>query len=240
MEASVDFMHSVTYGRYKIDFTLLYCDRRTMEIAVHPDGTVIAKAPLQSDITLIKNKILKRARWILNQRNYFNKFNPKTPGRCYVNGETHLYLGKQYRLKLTEGPENSVKLSRGYFHITCRGELTQVAARKLLYKWYLEKAQIQFAESMDRCWQKFNSFGIIKPKLSIKRMQKRWGSFSKNGIITINTDLIRAPKDCIDYVITHELCHQKHNNHSKEFYNLLDYVIPCWEKIKHKLELSML
>lgn len=80
-----------------------------------PDSTVIVKAPVQSDIALIEKKIIKRARWILKAQNYFKQFNPKTPDRCYVNGETHLYLGKQYRLKLAEGMENSVKLSRGFF-----------------------------------------------------------------------------------------------------------------------------
>ena len=70
-------------------------------------------------------------------------------------------------------------------------------------------------------------------------MQKRWGSLSDKGTVTLNTDLIRAPKECIDYVVTHELCHLKYNNHGPEFYKLLDSVIPGWEKIKHKLELSM-
>ncbi len=231
--------HSVVYGRKTIDFSLFYCDRKTMEIAVHPDSTVIVKAPVQSDITLIEKKIITRARWILRQLNYFKQFNSKTPDRCYVNGETHLYLGKQYRLKLSEGPENSIKLSRVFFHVTCRNEATQDIAKKLLNQWYSKKAQLQFAESMDRCWQKFNSLGIGKPRLSIKRMQKRWGSLSGKGTVTLNTDLIRAPKECIDYVVTHELCHLKYHDHSPEFYKLLDSVIPGWEKIKHKLELSM-
>lgn len=234
---------SVVYGQKTIDFTLFYCDRKTMEIAVHPDSTVIVKAPVQSDITLIEKKIIKRARWILRQLNYFKQFTPKTPDRCYVNGETHWYLGKQYRLKLAIGAENSVKLSHGFFHITCRNEPTPETAKKLLNQWYSEKAQQQFAQSLDRCWQKFNNLGIGigigKPKLSIKRMQKRWGSLSDKGTITLNTDLVRAPKECIDYVVTHELCHLKYHNHSPEFYKLLDSVIPGWEKIKHKLELSM-
>jgi hypothetical protein len=111
MEALIHYNQlSVVYGRKTIDFSLLYCDRKTMEIAVLPDSTVIVKAPVQSDIALIEKKIRKQARWILRQLNYFKQFNPKTPDRCYVNGETHLYLGKQYRLKLVEGPENSVKI----------------------------------------------------------------------------------------------------------------------------------
>ena len=92
---------------------------------------------------------------------------------------------------------------------------------------------------MDRCWQKFNGLGIDQPKLSIKRMQKRWGSLSDKGTVTLNTDLIRAPKECIDYVVTHELCHLNNHDHSPEVYKLLDAVIPGWYKIKHILELSL-
>jgi predicted metal-dependent hydrolase len=80
---------------------------------------------------------------------------------------------------------------------------------------------------------------MVQPKLSMKRMQKRWGSLSDKGTVTLNIDLIRAPKECIDYVVTHELCHLKYHDHSPEFYKLLDAVLPGWEKIKHKLELCM-
>jgi len=234
-----DAKRSIVYGRKTIEYNLCYCDRKTMEIAVHPDGTVIAKAPMDSDIALIEKKINKRARWILRQLEYFRQFTPKTPDRCYVNGETHLYLGKQYRLKLTKGNQESVKLSRGFFHITSRDEPTPEITRKLLNKWYLKKASVQFEESLERCWPKLNRFAFTKPAISIKRMKKRWGSMSYKGMITLNTNLIRAPKECIDYVVIHELCHLKYRDHSPAFYKLLDSVIPGWEKTKHKLELCM-
>ncbi|MBI9108668.1 MAG: M48 family metallopeptidase [Spirochaetales bacterium] len=210
-----------------------------MEIAVHPDSTVIVKAPMDSDILLIEKKINKRARWILKQINYYKQFTPKTPVRCYINGETHLYLGRQYRLKIAQGNENSVKLTKGFFQITCREEPTPEITKMLLQKWYLEKAHIKINESMDRCWSKFYNFPYSKPVISIKRMQKRWGSLSGKGTVTLNTDLVKAPKECIDYVVTHELCHLKYHDHSNEFYKLLDSVTPGWEKIKHKLELRM-
>ncbi len=98
---------------------------------------------------------------------------------------------------------------------------------------------MQFNDSMDRCWSKFNSSSFTKPTISIKRMKKRWGSLSDKGTVTLNTDLVKAPKECIDYVVIHELCHLKYHDHSKEFYTLLDFVTPGWEKIKHKLELSL-
>ncbi|NLB68600.1 MAG: M48 family metallopeptidase, partial [Lentisphaerae bacterium] len=172
--------------------------------------------------------------------NYFKQFNPKTPDRCYVNGETHLYLGKQYRLKLAEGTENSVKLSRGFFNVICRHEPTPEVTKKMLNQWYHEKAQLQFTESMERCWRKFEHLDLAKPKLSTARMLKRWGSISNRGTITLNTELIKVPKECIDYVITHELCHLKHHNHGPDFYKLLGSVLPDWEKLKNKLELNVI
>jgi len=77
------------------------------------------------------------------------------------------------------------------------------------------------------------------PRLQVRRNEKRWGSLSRGGILTLNTDLIRAPRECIDYVITHELCHLKCHDHSPEFYRLLEKVMPDWEKRKHKLELAL-
>lgn len=230
---------SIVYGSKIIDYHLYYCDRRTMEIAVQPDSLIIVKAPMDSDLLTIEKKINKRARWIIRQLNYFKQFTPKTPSRCYVNGETHLYLGKQYRLKIAMGTEDSVKLSRGFFQITCRDKLTPGIAQKLLNRWYLEKAFLQFNESMERCWPKFNKFDFTKPSISIKRMQKRWGSLTDKGTVILNVDLVKAPKECIDYVVIHELCHLKYNFHGPDFYKLLDSMSPGWEKIKKKLELTM-
>lgn len=230
---------SFVYGRKIIEYSLSYCNRKTLEIAVHPDNTVIVKAPIDSDILMIEKKINKRVRWIIKQLNYFKQFTPKTPSRSYVNGETHLYLGKQYRIKITVGTDDGVKLSRGFFLITCKDEATPEIAQKLLNKWYLERAALQFKESMERCWPKFNQFDLPKPSLAIKRMQKRWGSLTNKGTVVLNTDLVKAPKECIDYVVIHELCHLKHHNHGPEFYKLLGAMIPNWEKVKHKLERTL-
>ncbi len=125
---------TVIYGRETIEYSLFYSKRKTLEISVHPDSTVIVKVPIDSDILLIEQKINKRARWILKQLNYFKQFTPRTPERCYINGETHLYLGKQYRLRVTQGNENCVKLSRGIFKVTCREEPSPEITKRLLQK----------------------------------------------------------------------------------------------------------
>jgi len=230
---------SFFYGQKTITYNLFFNNRKTLEIAVHPDTAVVVRAPLDSEISLIERKILKRARWILKQIRYFQQFSPKTPERCYVNGETHLYLGKQFRLNVTQGQENSVKLTRGIFNVTCLEKPTPEIIKKMMQDWYLQKATSQFDKSLIRCFAKFDGLNLSMPPISIKRMQKRWGSLSKKGALTLNSDLIKAPWECIDYVVTHELCHLKHHDHSAKFYQLLDSLMPEWKKIKHKLELHM-
>ena len=66
--------------------------------------------------------------------------------------------------------------------------------------------------------------------MQIKRMRKRWGSLSANGMLTLKTDLIRSPRECIDYVVVHELSHLRYKNHDPKFYGFLDKVMPDWKK----------
>ena len=75
------------------------------------------------------------------------------------------------------------------------------------------------------------------PELVVREMQRRWGSFLEGNKIILNPRLVHVPKDCIDYVITHELCHMEHKKHDKNFYKLLDEKCPGWKKVKDKLEI---
>lgn len=234
--ARQDGKHQLAYGTRIIEYNLLYRDRKTMEIAVHPDADVIIKAPRDFDFAFIENKILKRAGWILRKQNYFRSLNPRTPPRHYVGGETHLYLGRQYRLKLIKAEEESVKLSKGYLYITHKNKSSPSLIKALLQEWYTDKAKLQFAECMNRSWKKFEKYGYKRPSLRIRWMKRRWGSLTAKNIATLNTDLIRTPKQCIEYVIIHELCHLKHRNHGPEFYKLLASILPNWKKLKTDLE----
>lgn len=91
---------AVLFGREAIRFKLFFVDRKTMEIAVHPDQTVIVKAPVGANYTAVEQKVRKRAGWIKRQLDFFRQFDPRTPRRNYVGGETHLYLGRRYRIKI--------------------------------------------------------------------------------------------------------------------------------------------
>lgn len=229
----------ITYGSILIQFQVIHMARKTLEIAVHPDSAVVIKAPVETRFEDIQTQVTKRAGWIKRQIEYFRQFEPRTPPRQYLGGETHLYLGRQYRLKISSGERDEVKLMRGYFQIEVKGSVSPDKVKCLLDAWYAEKATDRFRESFERCWPSFEKLSIKRPRLQIRRMKKRWGSLSKNGTLTLNADLIRAPKGCIDYVVVHELCHLQCHDHSPAFYRLLDMMMPDWKKRKHKLEMAL-
>ena len=116
-------MRQLQYGTTVIDYVLDYAERRTLGVRVSPDGRVSVTAPPGTDLATIERKLLSRAAWIRRQRDYFLSFQPRTSERRYVSGETHLYLGKRYRLKVhrvDEEGEEGVRLERGYLHLrTC-------------------------------------------------------------------------------------------------------------------------
>ena len=105
-------------------------------------------------------------------------------------------------------------------------------------RWYREKAEELFAKIFLESWRFFKKRGVKKPILKLRRMKARWGSLSTEGRMTLNLNLIQADKECIEYVIFHELCHLYHYNHSADFYKLLSNKMPDWLRRKKKLELT--
>ena len=229
---------TLTYDGETIPFHLSYSKRKSLEIAVHPDGSVVVKAPLGSDEILIQAFLYQRLRWIRRQLRYFAQFEPRTPKRQFVGGESHLYLGKQYRLKIRLSDTDEVLLKRGFFHIQAVDDEPEHIAM-LLEAWYRSKAEVYFAQVFEECWQLFQKKGVKKPVLRIRKMKTLWGSFSVKRGITLNLELIKAPRECIEYVVIHELCHLLHLNHGPEFYSLLEQFLPDWTKRKHKLETTL-
>jgi predicted metal-dependent hydrolase len=157
--------------------------------------------------------VQKRAAWNLRQQREFESYPPELPPRRYVSGESHPYLGKQYRLKVIEAEVDSVKLTSGRFLVRVRDNLVADQVKRLLDEWYRKQAQRVFAERLEACYPKIKRYGIPYPELSIRTMEKRWGSCSAEGHLILNLKLIQVPKPYIDYFILHELCHLKEHLH---------------------------
>lgn len=233
-----DFASSIIYGDEEIFFEVFYKIRETMEIGVHPDGRVIVKAPVNTAPDVIRARLEKRGRWITKQIRYFREFHPCTPPRRYVGGETHLFLGRQYRLKIAKRDYNEVKLKGSFFQVGTPDPKNTCMVKELLDRWYKEHARLVFSRRLEQYGEVVKKLKVPSPRIRLRKMSRRWGSCSKSGDILLNTDLIRAPLYCIDYVIMHELCHLKEHTHSKGYFRLLSKYMPDWEKRKERLERS--
>lgn len=232
--------HRIRYGEHTIDFSITRRDRTTLEIAVEPDASVMVAAPLDATIEVIKAKVHKRAAWIRRQQNFFIQYMPRTPERRFVAGETHLYLGRQYRLKLVAHTQERVKLIRGFITVQTHRPGRPNVTRDLVETWYREKAHLKFRERIEVNLQRFSNPDAFRPEgLIVRHLRQRWGSMSPSHRLLLNHRLIEAPVDAIDYVITHELCHIAEPHHGAKFFALMDRVMPDWPKRKGRLERLM-
>ena len=223
----------IQYGATIIDYDIEFAQRKTLSICVNPDSSVCLKAPIDATLEQIQQKVHKRASWILKQKRFFESFGTSTTKRQYISGESHLYLGRQYMLRVKESNVNAVHYQNNIIEIECRHKKD---AGILLQTWYRQRANVKFQEYAQPIIERFSIYGVKPQSLSIKKMDKRWGYCTIDGHITLNPRLICAPRCCIEYVITHELCHLIYRSHNKEFYALLTKEMPHWERWKNKLE----
>lgn len=229
----------IEYGRETIRYEVRFLpSRRTLGIEVHPDQRVVIRAPLGCAEDVIADRVRKRASWISRQIADFQRYSPRTPPRQFVSGEAHLYLGRQYRLKVGVGETASICMTRGQLLVTVPGNADPDRVRAMLQRWYLERARKTFGEVLEQCLPRFKGHQL--PRLIVRAMQSRWGSLSPAGNMTLNASLVRAPRACIEYVVTHELCHLRHRDHDASFFRLLGRMMPDWEERKRRLETALL
>ena len=227
---------AITFGKQRIPFVLEYRDRERLAISVHPDRSVTVAAPNGRTSEEVLEHVQRRAAWIVKQRAHFDQYHPLTPAHRYLAGETHMYLGRQYRLKVIKAQVRAVKLVGRFLRVAVADRDDTGAIHRLLDAWYRTHAIAIFAHRLDICLRSARSLGVSRPEIVVRKMGKRWGSCTKAGLILLNSELVKTPPYCIEYVIMHELCHLKVHDHSPKFYRLLTRCMPDWEQRKQRLK----
>ena len=227
-----------SYGGESIAFSRAprKANAKSVLIKVHPDCRVVALAPESASDAEVITAVQKRGRWVHTQLKEFRSQNEHVLPRRYVSGETHLYLGRQYLLKVNvaESYAQGVKLLRGVLEVYVTDSSPENVQR-VLSAWYRLRAREVFRERLlalvpQALWVE------SLPPIRLFDMKKQWGNCSPNGLLTLNPHLVKAPKACIDYVLLHELCHIAEHNHSDRFYRLMSQVMPQWESVKQRLD----
>ncbi len=226
------------WGKYSFDYFILKEDRKTISVRVTPKMKVIVKCPEKIKDSELEEYLKRKYNWIAEQLDFFKKFQGKQE-KQYISGEAVLYLGRQYKLVIKKGEDERIVLKGGELHLFVEdGRGNAEYNETILRNWYNRRAREIFTKRFEEMIKKFD-FNFY-PILIVRKMDKKWGSFTGQRRIILNPKLIQASRDCVDYVITHELCHFKYRDHGSKFYKLLTSKMPNWEKVRDKLEMRFL
>lgn len=227
----------VMLGSERVSYTLIRSERRTLGITVNPDSSLTVAAPQNATEEVILARLQRRGSWILRTRRDFDAHRPRTPPRKYLSGETHWFLGREYRLRVDPDARPGVWLTATHLMVGGIGpdEISRVRIR--VQRWYQREGRSAMSLRYGEALRLFHLAGTPQPRLIVRPMEKRWGSLTPGGrALILNRSLTEADVGLIDYVIVHELCHLVHPNHGAEFLKLLTFRMPDWRARKDRLE----
>ena len=229
--------HEVTLGGEVRRYRLRRSARRTLAITVEPGGALVVTAPERATMAQVEAVLRRRREWVRRRTREVAALPPLALPREWVSGETHRYLGRQYRLRLAMGALATVRLVGKWFLVTVPVPGDPAQVRRAMERWYLTHARETFARRMEALVRGTSLLGLTEaPPLIVRRLEKRWGSCSPEGRILVNVDAVKLSVGCVDYLLLHELCHLREPNHGSAFWRLLDACMPDWERWRKRLD----
>ncbi|MDE5763726.1 MAG: M48 family metallopeptidase [Ruminococcus sp.] len=225
----------------EIEFVFERKNIKNINLRIRHDGNIYVSAPEKVSEKTADSFVISRCRYIKNAVEGFKRNNIPKYEMQYISGENVTFLGKNMRLKIEKDSHEYINCDGVYVYIHVKRPDYYNRKKNLLNNWLDEQCINVFSEIMQAVHRKFIPYGVEYPQLKIRNMSSRWGScLSDRGIVTLNKRLIEAPKNCIEYVVYHEFCHFVHPNHSKNFYSLLQVMLPDWRESKKILESTLI
>lgn len=223
-----------------IEFEIIRGNRvKTSEIIVEPNK-VIVRAPAKKSVDEVKQIVKRKADWIVRKQQEYQKLALEISNSSFEHNTTLPYLGKNYKLQIfTNYKTDKIRLIGGEFLVTLRsGEADDAKRVKILYEnWLMDRAETLF---LSKVKEYAKAIGVSPKKIVIKKLRKRWGSATKDRVLNLNVNLLKAPEDVIDYIILHELCHLKIKDHSHRFWNLVGSQMPDYKQKAEWLSANVL
>lgn len=223
------------YGTQIIEFTVKYSKRKTIGISIKPPDVVTVTAPKGVDEETILKAVKSRGKWIVQKIFELKQMEHLRQEKVYVNGETFMYLGENYALQIVV--DNTIKLPetklyQGKFYVTSPTK-EQQQIRSAMEKWYRKQTLEKVTERISY-YQRY--FKVQPHAIVVKEQKKRWASCSSKRNLNFNWRCVMAPVWVLDYIVVHEMCHLVHMNHSKEFWALVERIMPDYKRHREWLK----
>lgn len=209
----------------KLDYQIVYSDRKSVSLTVGRDSSVVVRAPKGLPEEKIHQAVESKKLWLYEKINHKQKYPTQVHRKEFVSGETLLYLGKNYRLEVTNDEVPGVQFHSGFFISRCH----RAIASQLLRDWYIERAHIKLPPKVNFFAE---SLGVEFNKILVSDLRYRWGSCTPKNNLNFNWRIMKAPIFVIDYLIVHELAHLIEPNHTSRFWNIVAVQVPRYELAK--------
>ena len=206
----------------KIDH-IIRTKRKSIALIIEQDGRLVVRAPMRVSDADIKRLVKQKERWIREKQKQVKDKSTQSKPKVYMDGEEFLYQGKSYKLKIVADLDPALVLSRKFYLSLC----SLPKAESVFIEWYREQARAVITERVKLYAARH---GFKYRKFRITSAMTRWGSCSSMGNLNFTWRLVMAPLEVIDYVVVHELAHLRVNNHSKEFWNQVEHIMPDYKQ----------
>jgi len=203
-------------------------DIKNVHLSVHPPtGRVTIAAPSHMSVDTIRVFAISKLGWIRQQQGKLQEQEREAP-REYLDRESHYVWGKRYLMKVVEGDFSpSVELSHSRMIFRARPGWDQAKKQALLESWYRQQLKAAVPPVIAK-WEAL--MGVKVSRIFVRRMKTKWGSCNPQAhTIRLNTDLAKKPRECLEYIIVHELVHLLEPTHNARFIALMDRFMPKWQ-----------
>lgn len=207
--------------------------RKKLTITVERDRSIVVHVPENISEKQIEDIVNSKRQWIYEKMGHPQKYTslPHAPGKELVNGESLLYLGRQYQVEVMDTLNGEVQFDQRFYLPVGVKQATDKAT--LLKQWYIKEAKEKI---VPRVFKYASDLGVNVGKVKIVNNRYRWGSCTVNDNINISWRLIMAPMFVVDYIVVHELAHLIESNHTPVFWNIVSAQSPRMEKAKQWLK----
>ncbi len=209
-------------------------DIRNVHLGVYPpDGRVRISAPRYATLEAVRLFAISKLRWIRQQQRKLRE-QEREPPREYVPRESHYLWGRRYLLQVVQAEAApSVELKHRTMLLRIRPGTAAARREEILAEWYRGQIRAALPALLAR-WEPV--VGVRVRRVFVQRMKTRWGSCNHTaGTIRLNTELAKKPRECLEYILVHELVHLLEPTHSPRFLELMDLHLPQWKALRARL-----
>ena len=227
----------IQFGLTRIPFLIRRSTKRGTVALTIDDGKLVVTSPAETTIDKLNAVVHNKGPWVIQRIHRASSLPAPSSEREFVTGETVLYLGRQFRLKVVERDDDHSRIKAGWYEVPVapglQAQQQRREVRRVLLGSLKQHADLYLPDRLAEVCRRLRI--IDKPSIIVREQRKRWGSCDATGTLRINWRIVQAPIPLIEYVLVHELAHIEHRGHDRAFWDAVGTWLPDYEERRRRL-----